>query len=123
MLNQIKKQLVEVFIKSQFCFEGIYSLIALFTNPFYLIRKNLYNNIKSMSGNLSGRLLDFGCGSKPYADMFKNCCEYVGCDIETSGHEHTNENIDVYYDGKHLPFQGGHSTAYFPAKSLSTYSI
>ncbi len=52
---------------------------------------------------MQGRLLDFGCGSKPYKTLF-DVTEYVGTDIEESGHDHTNEEIDVYYDGKTLPF-------------------
>lgn len=52
---------------------------------------------------MQGRLLDFGCGSKPYRALFQ-VTEYIGTDIEVSGHDHTNEHIDVYYDGRTLPF-------------------
>src|SRR5690606_30025728 len=30
---------------------------------------------------------------------------YVGVDFENEGHPHDNEQIDVFYDGKTLPFQ------------------
>ena len=73
-------------------------------NPFYIIRKALLKNIRKFSGNLSGRLMDFGCGSKPYKSLF-NTTEYIGVDFENGGHPHDNEQIDVYYDGKKLPFE------------------
>ncbi|MCX6155650.1 MAG: class I SAM-dependent methyltransferase [Candidatus Kapabacteria bacterium] len=53
---------------------------------------------------MKGCLLDFGCGSKPYKNIF-NVEKYIGVDIEVSGHDHKNENIDFYYDGKTLPFE------------------
>lgn len=74
------------------------------TNPFYIIRKSLLKNIRSLSGNLSGKLLDFGCGSKPYKSLF-HVTEYIGVDFENEGHPHDNEQIDVYYDGRNLPFE------------------
>lgn len=52
---------------------------------------------------MRGRLLDFGCGTKPYRALFQ-VAEYTGTDIEVSGHDHANEDIDVYYDGRTLPF-------------------
>jgi SAM-dependent methyltransferase len=79
------------------------TLPAIFTNPFYIIRRGLYLNIKSLAPQLSGRLLDFGCGRKPYENLF-NVTEYIGIDMEDTGHEHKNSKIDVYYDGKNIPF-------------------
>lgn len=104
MLRHLKKYVLSKIQHANFCFDGVYAIIAIFTNPFYLIRKNLYNNINDMADELAGKVLDFGCGSKPYVDLFKNCTEYIGCDIEISGHVHVNEAIDVYYDGNTLPF-------------------
>ena len=75
----------------------------MFLNPFYFSRKGLYNGIKEYSVNLKGKLLDFGCGSKPYRNLFA-CDEYVGVDLESSGHNHEKEDIDFYYNGKSLPF-------------------
>ncbi|HSV10126.1 MAG TPA: class I SAM-dependent methyltransferase [Hanamia sp.] len=73
-------------------------------NPFYIIRKSLLKNIRKFSGNLSGKIMDFGCGSKPYKNLF-NAIEYIGVDFENEGHPHDNEQIDVYYNGKNLPFE------------------
>lgn len=73
-------------------------------NPFYIIRRSLLKNIMRFSESLSGRMMDFGCGSKPYRSIF-HVTEYIGVDFENEGHPHDNEQIDVYYDGKHLPFE------------------
>ena len=56
---------------------------------------------------MKGRMLDFGCGSKPYKSLF-SVSEYIGVDYENVGHPHENEQIDVFYDGKSLPFENGH---------------
>src|SRR5882724_3261647 len=74
------------------------------TNPAYIIRKRLLNSIVKHIPELSGSLMDFGCGSKPYKSLF-SVSEYVGVDFNGQGHSHENEQIDVYYDGKTLPFQ------------------
>lgn len=76
---------------------------AIFLNPFYFLRRPLFLHIKSLAPQLNGRLLDFGCGRKPYENLFK-VSEYIGIDMETTGHEHKNSKIDVYYDGKNIPF-------------------
>lgn len=90
--------------KSEFVFSFPLNIIAIFLNPLYIIRKNLYYYINFYSKQMQGNVLDFGCGSKPYKELFAHCTSYVGCDIQTSGHDHKNEEIDYYYDGKKLPF-------------------
>ena len=79
------------------------SIASLFIHPFYFIRRDLYKNIRLLAPQLKGKLLDFGCGRKPYEILF-NVDEYIGIDIEKSGHDHTRSKVDVYYDGKHIPF-------------------
>ncbi|OSZ82626.1 hypothetical protein CAP35_04995 [Chitinophagaceae bacterium IBVUCB1] len=79
-----------------------------FSNPFFFIRNGLYKAINSLAPMLQGNVLDFGCGSKPYKKLFTNASSYIGLDIETSGHSHRNEQIDVYYDGKTIPFADNH---------------
>lgn len=90
--------------RAQFDFSGKYKYIAIFTNPAFFVRKHLYEAINSVASDLKGSILDFGCGAKPYKNLFVNCSKYVGLDIESSGHDHSGESIDVYYDGKHIPF-------------------
>jgi SAM-dependent methyltransferase len=76
------------------------------TSPVFLTRNRLLKAISSFAPLLSGRLMDFGCGSKPYRSLFQ-VQEYIGVDFENPGHPHMNEQIDVFYDGKHLPFEAG----------------
>ena len=78
--------------------------ISIFINPVYIVRSRLLRAIATRTPQLEGRLLDFGCGAKPYRELFATN-EYVGVDIEVSGHNHEGESIDVYYDGRTLPFE------------------
>lgn len=78
--------------------------LSLLINPFYIIRNGLFQAISAVAPNLSGEILDFGCGSKPYASLFTGAVNYIGVDIETSGHNHSSSQVDIFYDGKTLPF-------------------
>lgn len=80
--------------------------------PNYLIRRRLLQSISLLAPKLSGRLMDFGCGQKPYRALFTTK-EYIGVDFENPGHPHINESIDVYYDGKTIPFADEHFDAIF----------
>ena len=80
--------------------------VGLFVNPFFFARRGLMINIKKLSTHITGRILDVGCGNKPYKGLF-TYTEYIGVDIENPGHDHTHEDVDVYYDGKKLPFDAG----------------
>jgi ubiquinone/menaquinone biosynthesis C-methylase UbiE len=53
---------------------------------------------------ITGKVLDVGCGSKPYQDCFPLASAYIGIDVETSGHDHENSKVDVFYDGMSIPF-------------------
>ncbi len=79
--------------------------IGLFTNPFYFARLGLYNGIKNYSLNLSGYLLDIGCGSKPYARLF-SVKKYIGLEID-SAETRARGIADYYYDGTVFPFGNG----------------
>ena len=74
-------------------------------SPYYFIRQELLKKVDKYSLELSGNLLDFGCGSKPYKSLFTNATTYTGVDFENIGHPHLNEQIDIFYDGKTLPFE------------------
>src|SRR5689334_12356494 len=77
--------------------------IGVFISAGYFIKKGIYDGVKRNATRLNGRLLDFGCGNKPYEHLFK-VESYTGIDIENVAHDHRNENVDVFYDGKHIPF-------------------
>lgn len=79
-------------------------VISFFINPYFIIRSGLYRSIKSNARSLNGRLLDFGCGSKPYRNLFK-VDQYIGLDIKESGNHKEHKTVDVYYNGKTIPFE------------------
>lgn len=81
--------------------------LAIVINPFYIIRNGLYESIKQIAPTITGSILDFGCGSKPYESLFTSSQNYIGVDIEASGHNHANSKVDFFYDGKTLPFENG----------------
>jgi SAM-dependent methyltransferase len=72
-------------------------------HPQYFNRYRLLKYIRQFAPELEGKLLDFGCGTKPY-ERFFNVTAYIGLDYENEGHPHANEQIDVFYDGKIIPF-------------------
>ncbi|MFZ2322424.1 MAG: class I SAM-dependent methyltransferase [Ignavibacteriaceae bacterium] len=77
-------------------------ILGLFVNPFYISRKGLLKYIKPLGKYIGGKTLDVGCGIKPYKKYF-NSKEYIGIDLKTTLHNSEN-SIDVYYDGKVIPF-------------------
>lgn len=92
--------------------------ISLFINPFFLIRRALLNELRALAPNLGGRVLDFGCGAKPYRELFLHATEYIGVDMENEGHDHSTEEIDVYYDGATLPFDDNSFDGVFTSEVL-----
>jgi SAM-dependent methyltransferase len=81
------------------------SILGLWINPFYILRRSLWKHLRDLARPLSGqRLLDVGCGSKPYEALFQ-VEEYLGTDIAVSGHDHTTSKVDFFYDGTTLPLE------------------
>lgn len=79
------------------------TLSGAFVNPFYIARRGLGEAIREYSTCLSGRLLDIGCGSKPYAHLFR-VEEYVGLEID-SAKARAALVADHFYDGHRFPFE------------------
>lgn len=73
-----------------------------FTSPFFIARQALSEAIKGCAGQASGKLLDVGCGTKPYRDYF-NVSNYVGLDID-SEENRARGTADFLYDGSGFPF-------------------
>lgn len=46
--------------------EFITSYTSIFSNPFFIIRNGIYKALLNLAPRLDGKLLDVGCGSKPY---------------------------------------------------------
>jgi len=111
MLRRLKRSYVEIHARELFA----PTFLGIFINPFYFIRRGLYKGVLSNKKYLKGRLLDFGCGSKPYKKLF-DVKEYIGMDIEVSGHPVKHAEIDVYYDGKTIPFLDNHFDSIFSSE-------
>jgi len=79
------------------------SLLSLIINSNYFVRRGIYKGIKSNTQYMTGKMLDFGCGTKPYRDIF-NVDEYIGIDIINKGHSNDTSLVDVFYDGSKIPF-------------------
>jgi len=75
---------------------------GIFVNPFYFARSGLCDAMTEFAPMLSGRLLDVGCGSKPYQALFA-VDAYIGLDIDSE--ESRKRGIaDHHYDGNAFPF-------------------
>jgi SAM-dependent methyltransferase len=74
-----------------------------FVNPFYLARAGLARAMREYAPLLGGRLLDVGCGSKPYAELFV-VDEYIGLDIDDQRTRALGA-ADYYYSGHDFPFE------------------
>jgi len=79
------------------------SPLGVFVNPFYLARSALHQAMRDCAHELDGRLLDVGCGIKPYRSLFK-VTEYVGLDIDSTVARQRGV-ADVFYSGQAFPFE------------------
>lgn len=96
-------------------------ILPVFLNPFYFDRFALFKGISENSKYMKGKVLDFGCGTKPYENLFK-CKEYVGLDIKNKHHKKHSEKVDVFYDGKTLPFDKESFDSIFSTQSFQYVS-
>lgn len=75
---------------------------GLWLNPFYHARRALFRTVKQLAPQLDGRILDVGCGSKPYQELFPTD-DYVGLEIDTPENR-AKKRADYFYDGQVFPF-------------------
>jgi len=75
---------------------------GVFVNPFFIARRGLVNAVREFAHHVHGRVLDVGCGSKPYERLFR-VDQYVGLDIESAG-TRARAVADHFYDGHRFPF-------------------
>lgn len=78
------------------------SWFGILVNPFFIARRGLAVEIKSLAKELNGKILDVGCGTKPYESFF-NYSDYIGLEFDT-GIDSEKKTADFYYDGKIFPF-------------------
>lgn len=77
------------------------SFFSLFCHPFYFVRREIFCFLRNNSHFLSGNLLDFGGGSKPYQNLFVKSQNYFSIEVLSNKE---NLKTDVYYNGSKLPF-------------------
>jgi SAM-dependent methyltransferase len=77
-------------------------LMGPWVNPFFLARRELFRCMSRTAHHLSGRVLDVGCGCKPYRALF-SVGEYVGLEIDTPLNR-ASKRADFFYDGQSFPF-------------------
>lgn len=77
-------------------------LLGIWVNPFFLARRGLQQAVTGCAPNMNGRLLDVGCGQKPYAYLF-DVDDYVGLELDTPNNR-AYKRADQYYDGTRIPF-------------------
>lgn len=88
------------FLKQQFN-PGV---LGILVNPFYFARKELYRAMVSIAPRMHGRILDVGCGRKPYRELFSSTSDYVGLEIDTPENR-IAKLADFFYDGQSFPFE------------------
>lgn len=71
-------------------------------DPFYLARRGLRMGIASHAAQLNGLLVDVGCGTRPYQDLFPQC-RYVGLEVAQASVHGSAKHADILYDGRHIP--------------------
>lgn len=98
-MSEFKRKLLATYQREAF----FPSILGLLINPFYFARKGLAKHVKDLAVNITGKTLDIGCGTKPYAHLYQSN-EYVGLEIDTPQNR-ANKQADFYYDGNNFPFE------------------
>jgi SAM-dependent methyltransferase len=77
-------------------------LLGLFVNPFYFARRELFMAMKELAPEVRGRVLDVGCGNRPYQSLI-DASDYVGLELDTPENRRSKA-ADAFYDGRTFPF-------------------
>lgn len=98
-MSPLKQRLKAYYIRQLF-FPGF---VGIFINPFFLARSGLNRAMREFARTLSGSLLDVGCGTKPYEELFRVDL-YKGLDIDNPGTRERG-HADYFYDGTTFPVE------------------
>jgi len=75
-------------------------------NIYWIPRHYIEDFCRKQGQVISGRILDFGCGSKPYAACFPGVHDYIGVEYDRNlnrGSFYEKDKV-FFYDGLKLPF-------------------
>jgi len=78
------------------------SCLGIVINPFYFARAGLRDAMIKLAPKLSGRMLDVGCGTKPYRSLF-TVDAYIGLDVDSASSRQRGV-ADQLYGGSAFPF-------------------
>jgi SAM-dependent methyltransferase len=72
------------------------------SSPDFLHLRSLVSDLEKASLHARGKLLDIGCGNKPYEALFASRVrEHIGCDVVQS----SDQRVDVICPATDLPFE------------------
>jgi SAM-dependent methyltransferase len=75
--------------------------------PTFLEQDSLLSALQKAASEVGGgRLLDIGCGRRPYASLFTHITHYVGIDLPSS-RSVGRDSPDIWASGLRLPFASG----------------
>lgn len=112
MISNIKKAfLSQVFIPKWYS-------VAINSN--YFIARGISYGIKENANYMKGKMLDFGCGTKPYRSLFK-VDQHIGVDIEKPATDYSERKsaVDKFYDGRSIPFDNEYFDSVFSSEVLT----
>lgn len=73
-------------------------------HPQWLVFRHSKQNLMSVLGEIEGRLLDIGCGNRPFDKWLPPDVEYIGLDYPPTISKGYTGHADVFGDGQLLPF-------------------
>lgn len=82
------------------------SRLLSLASPFHLARRGLRKGLRNHAPALQGTILDVGCGTKPYRDLFPDN-EYIGIEVSRISRFGSVRHPDVYFDGRSFPIVDG----------------
>ena len=87
-------------------------------NQSYFIRSHLFNCVTETASIFKGgKLVDVGCGSKPYVGCF-DVNEYIGLDIGNAKSYRDIDSVNYFYDGNQFPFPSAYCEWVFSTEVL-----
>lgn len=98
----MKQKILDSIKKSRF----IISPLSIFNHSF-VIRKWIFHGLLEARKYIWWNVLDFWCWEKPYKEIF-NFKNYIWVDIKVSWHDNSQNEVDVFWDWKTLPFENNY---------------